>query len=167
MRLIVLATFLLLSLVAFVTSLLARTIACEGMYIGAKLKGCWDHEDNFWVSNTCSSKSRSLFACLLSIFTSSYLASYKLTCVIFKFFVLLLFIVKKIWAFNFRTFSKCTKIFQHQKFPKLQYYNLTRTLHLWIIGMYQPWPTMVSSQFTMFLLSALPMYDAWRLMPII
>ena len=90
MRLIVLATFLLLSLVAFVTSLLARTIACEGMYIGAK---CWDHEDNFWVSN--SSKSRSLFACLLSIFTSSYLASYEHTCVIFKFFVLLLFIVKK------------------------------------------------------------------------
>ena len=93
MRLIVLATFLLLSLVAFVMSLLARTITCEGMYIGAKLKGCWDHEDNFWVSN--SSKSRSLFACLLSIFTSSYLASYEHTCVIFKFFVLLLFIVKR------------------------------------------------------------------------
>ena len=59
MRLLVLVLFLLLSLVAFATSLLAnqaKAIACK---VGAEIKGRWNQEDNSWVSNSSESTSLS------------------------------------------------------------------------------------------------------------
>ena len=47
------------------------------MKVGAEIKGYWDWEDHCWVSNSSEFKSMSLFACLLLIFTSSYLVSNK------------------------------------------------------------------------------------------
>ena len=83
-RLLIFATILLLPLVAFVTSLFANVIACEGR---CRDKGPLELGRQIWVANR--SELTSLFVCLLS-FTSSYLDSYKHTCYfwIVKYFVL-------------------------------------------------------------------------------
>ena len=77
MILLVLAMFL----VAVFGSLRGLAIGLAGqsfVKVSAEIKGRWDREDHFWVSNT--SESTLLLTCLLSIFISSYLVSYEHTC---------------------------------------------------------------------------------------